>query len=153
MRRAALAALVLAAAPAHAQQAGVYQGTTDDGQAISVTVAANPSSGNFEIVDASVGYVVTCVASHPAETRTWSPNVDITAPRQKVFFYNGYARIETSIVFGGASDAHGTVLTMQAFGFRFHNGGPRRSGLCRQPWKHYTLSYAGPASIPPSRRR
>lgn len=146
MRRLALAAaLALAAtAAAQAQQAGRYDGTSADGQPISITVANNPASGNFEIVSASVGYVVSCVPGNPAVTRTWSPNIDITAPRQKFSFYNGYSKIDLSIVFDGISAARGALIARAAFGTKYNSGGPRHVGMCTRPWQHYALSYAGP---------
>ncbi|HWA92468.1 MAG TPA: hypothetical protein VG889_20705 [Rhizomicrobium sp.] len=125
-------------------QAGTYQGTTTSGQPVSLTVADNPSSGHFEIVGASVGYAVTCVAGAPAVTRTWAPDIDIVAPRTKLAFYDGYSQVEMSVVFDGASAARGTVVARQAYGTRFNDGGPRHAGICRGPWEHYTLSYTGP---------
>lgn len=146
MRRFALAAAfaLAATAAAHAQQAGRYDGTSADGQAISVTVAGNPSSGHFEIVSASVGYTVPCVTGNPAVTRTWAPNIDITAPRQKFSFYNGYSLIDLSIVFDGASAARGALITRAAYGAKYNGGGPRHVGICTRPWQHYALSYTGP---------
>lgn len=54
---------LFAASGAHAQQIGVYTGTTQDGSTVSITVAQDPNNANLEVNVVSFGLSLLCQKS------------------------------------------------------------------------------------------
>jgi len=103
----AAAALSLAAGSALAQQAGVYTGTTSDGNGISFTVTADPDTGALTLTSLGLGFVVNCKKSghtigYGTGTGDNTPIVGNSIARTYTYV-NFYEKILISFAGSGAS--------------------------------------------------
>ncbi len=151
---AALAAVL--AGPAAAQVAGVYSGTSADGNGISFTVSTDTNTGVLAITSAGVGFTAPCHRSTYVLNTGWGwgPTNDIANHKVTSVNNGTYFDITFSLLFSNdGQSATGTITTISPALDNPPTHVARNALYCVSPKQTLSLTLqpggAKPPSIPP----
>lgn len=145
-------AAILAAAvavPASAQVAGVYSGTSQDGQSVTFTVGTDTNTGNLALVSAGLSFSAPCKNSRFVFNSTWGfgLNNDIADGAVSFTSDDPYFVFNVSLQF--SSDGQSATGTIESISPTLYKQGPnpRKALICTSPTQplSVTLQPAGTA--------
>ena len=146
------AVVLLSAGTAAAQMAGVYSGTSADGNTVSFTVSTD-SSGVLAVTSANVFFSAQCNFGGPVLTEGEGFGLDaqISGGRaSSVFSFPQFYIDLTFAFYPNGQMARGTVTTV-ASALEPAADRPTKSYTCTSPRQAMTLTYqSNPASVAPS---
>lgn len=149
-----LASAFLGSTAASAQVAGQYDGTSADGQSISITVAFDSGTGFYEVTGATVWYNAMCSGPGTGffvnEGLGWGPGTEFSGGTGQMTFSGNEENILANLKFHSFSNTFtGNIDTR--VGALIPNGAarPNRVMKCESAFQPLTLSYTGPARVQP----
>jgi hypothetical protein len=144
----AIALATSLAAPASAQVAGLYAGTSADGSGVQFTVSTDPSNGALAITSASVGFAAPC-NDHVTTLYTgwgYGLNADIVNRHVKDLSAGSYFTISFNLAFSAdGQSATGKIFsvspTLSPVGPK-----PTRALICRSPTQAMSVTLQPPTA-------
>ena len=141
------AVLVLTAGTATAQMAGVYSGTTADGNSVSFTVSTD-SSGALAVTGATIFYSAQCNFGGPVLNQGEGFGLDAAISGGRASTIVSFSDYYTELTFAfypNGQSAKGTVTTVAP---ELEPGGnrPTKSYTCTSPRQAMTLTYQSDAA-------
>jgi hypothetical protein len=109
---AAACAFAATASIAHAQQVGVYLGTTNDGHSVEIDVAQDPDTGNLYVSNVNAGYTMNCPKTGDSQewgvqwlgNLGWIVEGSMSANLMAITSFTN-----VSAIFGSANHVHGKI--------------------------------------------
>jgi hypothetical protein len=141
------AALTLASGAAFAQTAGVYSGTTADGNPISMTVMG--SGNNYAITGFTLNYTADCAHSGGSISGNFASGANFPLTNGAAdFSLIVFQSVDSfgSLHFVGNHTIKGTLTTDQA-AFDPGSTPPKRAEFCQSPKQAFTLNKNAPGDV------
>jgi hypothetical protein len=125
------------AAPAGAQVAGLYSGTSQDGQSVAFTVGTDPNNGSPALVSAGLNFSAPCKNSKYIFNSAWGfgLNADIASDGSVSFISeDNYFVFNVTLQFSSdGQSATGTIETITPTLYKEGVANPRKALLCTSP--------------------
>jgi hypothetical protein len=145
---------LLGGGAASAQVAGEYDGLSADGQSISITVAFDSGTGFYQIIGATVWYNAMCSGLGTGffvdEGLGWGPGTELSDTTNDMVFDGNEENISANLRYHKNTNSFSGSIDTR-LGALVPNGAARPTHVmkCESAWQPLTLSYAGPARVPP----
>jgi hypothetical protein len=134
---------------AWAQQVGVYNGTTADGDNVSFTVGLD-NNNDLAITGAGISFTATCAATGDIVNEDWGFGTDEVISGTRAPFAAGdeyfYIFAPGTVLFHG-SQLTGHLNSRTAI-FRTNTTPPGGAQYCISPTQSFTATFSGPSHFP-----
>jgi len=143
---------LLGSGAASAQTAGVYSGTSLDGQGISITVALDTGTGFYEINSATVWYNAICTGNGAGTSvyqgTGWDPGTEISGGTGQMTLTDSEESIIANLKFHSFTNSFtGNISTRLAELVPNGAARPVKAARCDSDWQPLNLYYVGPAKV------
>ena len=137
-----------------AQVAGEYDGLSADGQSISITVAFDSGTGFYQITSATVWYNAMCSGLGTGyfvnEGLGWGPGTELSDTTNQMTYAGNEENILANLRYHKLTNSFSGSIDTR-LGALVPNGAARPTHVmkCESDWQPLSLSYTGPARVPP----
>jgi hypothetical protein len=144
----------IATGAAMAQVAGQYDGTSADGQSVSITVAFDSGTGFYQIIGATVWYNAMCTGAGTGffvnEGLGWAPGTEISGGTAQMTYTGNEQNILANLKFRSFTNTFtGNIDTRVAALIPNGAARPNRVMKCESDFQQLNLHYTGPAMAGP----